>query len=134
MLNRQRVGVVIVVALSFIVTGVDTVAAARKRSGTSLSAKVKRLEQDFKGLDNWLRVVNGDHEALADKVREMGQRVNAISEEMKGLNRWLEELSAAHKTLVMIVKSLSERVDQLTEKIDDAGRNAGSGTQDMTSR
>ncbi|MFH1624615.1 MAG: hypothetical protein ABID54_05590 [Pseudomonadota bacterium] len=134
MLTWHRVGVVILVIVSLIVTGVETVAAAKKRSLRELSSDVKRLEEDFKGLDNWLQVLNGDHKALSDKVREMGQRVNEISEEMKGLNRWLEELSAGHKTLVTIVKDLNEKVNQLTQKIGDADRSGSSPTEGTPSR
>ncbi len=83
------------------------------------------MEEDIKGLDKWLQIINGDHEGLLENVKNIRKSIQEVSEEVKELDNWIEELSAGHKALVMIVKNLNKRVNELTQNNKDVDINGG---------
>jgi len=129
MLDWRRMGVVVLVVLSIIMTGVNTSSAGKRVSVGRLSEKVKKLEKDVKGLDQWLQIINVDHEVLSGRVKDIGQSVIEISEDIDGLDRWLKELTIAHEKLVTIVRNLNNKVNQLTRHVNRENINKGGITE-----
>ena len=129
MLDWRRMGVVVLVVLSIIMTGVNTSSAGKRVSVGRLSEKVKKLEKDVKGLDQWLQIINVDHEVLSGRVKDIGQSVIEISEDIDGLDRWLKELTIAHEKLVTIVRNLNNKVNQLTRQVNRESINKGGRTE-----
>ena len=117
--NSFRVAIVVLTVVSAVFIGTTTFAGEKTWNTQRVSEKIKRLEQDIQGLDKWLQITYGDHEALSHKVRSIGQVVNDISKDMEGLDCWLKELTAAHENLVVIVKGLNEKVNQINQKVDN---------------
>ena len=114
-----RVPIVVLALVSIVFIGTATFAEEKTWNTQRFSEKIKRLEQDIQGLDKWLQITYGDHEALSNKVRNIGQRIGDISKEMEGLDRWLKELTVAHENLVVIVRGLNHRINQLTQNMNN---------------
>ena len=119
MLRRYNVGIIILLILSLFIS--DARVFGKQR--TSLSEKVKRLEEDIKGLDKWLQTINGDHESLLENMKHIRKSIEEVSEEVERLDTWIKELTAGHKALVMIVKNLNRKVNQLTHGNTDVDIN-----------